>query len=506
MKKRSKIFLIVVCAMAALSIAASVQASSFTLLHSFVNNDTDDGEAPYSSLTLSGDTLYGMTFLGGDSDKGTIFSINTDGGAFTLLHNFLGGANDGEAPRGNLTLSGETLYGMTNNGGTQTRGTIFSIDTAAGAFTVLHIFVGGANDGQDPKGDLTLSGDTFYGMTSSGGDPTKGTIFSIDTAGGGFTLLHEFAGGANDGQSPWGSLTLVDSTLYGMTSNGGPASAGTIFSIDTAGGGFTLLRDFVGGADDGKWPYGSLTFYNGQLYGMTYYGGVSDCGTVFSINTAGGDFTILRKFEGGASDAKRPLSSLTIMAGTIYGMTYYGGDSDIGMVFSLNTAGESYTILHEFVGSPDDGQRPWDNLTLSGGTLYGMTVDGGNSNNGAIFKLGTSEFDYIDTAGTNLSLGFDSGEIDQLAELYYLGKEGSSPDPIDVDDITWNYVDGELPGQSGKSIGDSWEIDGTYYIYLGSGLEGGSGEVPEPNTLGILALGALGVLYWKRRKQKKEGT
>ncbi|NCO40959.1 MAG: hypothetical protein COZ06_27590 [Armatimonadetes bacterium CG_4_10_14_3_um_filter_66_18] len=48
----------------------------------------------------------------------------------------------------------------------------------------------------------------------------------IYTAGADVTLLHEFAGGASDGSGPRGDLTLSDSTLYGMTGQGGVATPG----------------------------------------------------------------------------------------------------------------------------------------------------------------------------------------------------------------------------------------------------------------------------------------
>ncbi|MCC6404769.1 MAG: hypothetical protein IT405_00005, partial [Candidatus Yanofskybacteria bacterium] len=60
-----------------------------------------------------------------------------------------------------------------------------------------------------------------------------------------FTLLHEFAGGASDGNRPYDSLIISGSTLYGMTSIGGDSNAGTIFSVGIDGTGFTLLHEFA---------------------------------------------------------------------------------------------------------------------------------------------------------------------------------------------------------------------------------------------------------------------
>ena len=39
----------------------------------------------------------------------------------------------------------------------------------------------------------------------------------MQTDGSGFAVLHGFAGGADDGKKPYGSLILSGSTLYGMT-------------------------------------------------------------------------------------------------------------------------------------------------------------------------------------------------------------------------------------------------------------------------------------------------
>jgi uncharacterized repeat protein (TIGR03803 family) len=259
--------------------AAMPVAAQFTLLHEFAGGNTD-GSSPYGSLTLSGSTLYGMTRFGGSGDAGTVFKMNTDGTGFSLLHEFSGGVDDGRIPFGSLTLSGSTLYGMTSQGGSGGRGTIFTINTDGSEFSLLHSFTGGVNDGRNPFGSLTLDGSTLYGMTSQGGSIGFGTVFKMNTDGTGFNLLHEFSG--SDGQNPFASLTLDGSTLYGMTTYGGSGGQGTVFQINTDGTGFSLLHEF-GGGTDGKWPYGYWTLSGSTLYGMTSEGGRSNLGTVFSI-------------------------------------------------------------------------------------------------------------------------------------------------------------------------------------------------------------------------------
>ena len=57
---------------------------------------------PWGSLTLSGSTLYGMTEYGGANKEGTIFSVPVTGGTPTILFSFDG--TNGSHPRGGLTF------------------------------------------------------------------------------------------------------------------------------------------------------------------------------------------------------------------------------------------------------------------------------------------------------------------------------------------------------------------------------------------------------------------
>src|SRR5580658_5740647 len=98
---------------------------------------------------------------------------------YTTLLNF-SGAN-GESPTGNLTLFGNIFYGMTQNGGTNGDGCIFSTDTNGKDEKILLSF-NGAN-GYLPCGSLTQSGKVLFGYTYYGGAYNDGCIFSLDTNG-----------------------------------------------------------------------------------------------------------------------------------------------------------------------------------------------------------------------------------------------------------------------------------------------------------------------------------
>jgi uncharacterized repeat protein (TIGR03803 family) len=344
--------------------------------------DYTHGEYPNGSLTLGGSTLYGMTNLGGTLPYGTIFSIPIAGGTPTTLFNF--DFNIGGEPYGDLTLIGSTLYGMTRSGGPNSQGTIFSIPVTGGTPTTLFSF-DGAMHGAFPFNSLTLGGSTLYGMTTLGGANNQGTIFSIPVTGGTPTTLFSFDG-AMHGQQPYGSLTLIGSTLYGMTHSGGTSNYGTIFSIPVTGGTPTVLFNFD--MTHGANPEGSLTLIGSTLYGTTYSGGANGLGTIFSIPIAGGTPTTLFSFDG-ATHGEEPAGNLTLSGSTLYGMTYSGGANLRGTIFSIPIAGGTPTTLFDFDGWL--GAYPGGSLTLGGSTLYGMTEYGGANGKGNVFSLAVPE-------------------------------------------------------------------------------------------------------------------
>jgi uncharacterized repeat protein (TIGR03803 family) len=274
-----------------------------------------------------------MAYMGGANNVGTIFSVPVGGGTATTLFDF--DYTHGQSPRGSLTLSGDgtTFYGMATNGGANNDGTVFSIPTSGGTPTTLCTFGGvsypGPSAGAYPDGNLTLSGSTLYGMTNRGGSGAGGTVFELPTSGGTATTLFNFARPPYSpvGCWPTGSLTLSGSTLYGMTTNGG-----TIFSIPTSGGTPTVLFSFDGAY--GLDPAGSLTI---SPDGLTLYGvaggGVNGDGVIFSMPVTGGMPTVLFSFDG--ANGSGPVDGLTLSGSTLYGMTQFGGTNGAGTIFSL---------------------------------------------------------------------------------------------------------------------------------------------------------------------------
>ena len=386
--------------------ATRAHAQTLTTLCSF---NGSNGQAPRSSLTLVGSTLYGTTYLGGANGDGTVFSIATSGGSPTTLCSL--NYSNGEAPYASLTPAGSMLYGTTAGGGANGDGTVFSIATSGGSPTTLCSF--NYSNGDYPTSGLTLVGPTLYGTTQYGGANGGGEVFSIATSGGSPTTLCSFNG--SNGLGPYAGLTLLGSTLYGTTKLGGNLSlnygqgGGTVFSIATSGGSPTTLGSFNG--SNGEEPDSGLTLVGNTLYGATGYGGNLSLnngmgyGAVFSIATSGGSPATLCSF---GSNGDWP-SGLTLVGSTLYGTTAYGGYGS-GTVFSIATSGGSPTVLCSFSGS--NGEVPDCGLTLVGSTLYGTTYYGGNlslnggNGDGTVFAmtLPTSALAWANSGGGSWAL------------------------------------------------------------------------------------------------------
>ncbi len=128
-----------------------------------------------------------------------VLSPAAHGQTLTLLHSFTGDP-DGANPHGDVTVSGSTLIGTTNVGGSNSDGTVFSVPTSGGTATILASFNG--TNGTNPEADLTLSGSTLYGTTYGGGSNGDGTVFAYNPApeASSFTML---ASGAVMGLVGW---------------------------------------------------------------------------------------------------------------------------------------------------------------------------------------------------------------------------------------------------------------------------------------------------------------
>jgi len=302
----------------------AVSQGSASLIYSFPGGA--DGDSPCGQMVIdSRGRLFGVT-NGGATGFGTVFMLtppSAPGAAWTAttLHVFQG--SDGAIPLGGLTLGED--------------GTLFGVTTAGGStFTDINNTGRGAVFALSPHG---------WGWGSGGPSYTYSVIYSFQ--------------GQPDGEAPSGTLIQgPDGSLFGTTIGGGSANLGTAFQIGLDRHGAvreTILHSFAGGPSDGDTPFAGLTAGpSGQLYGTTEFGGVAGAGSVFVLTpTSGSDggngdggryahggqasysSALIYSFTGG-NDGAYPASPVSVTAsGALYGTAIAGGSEGLGVFYGF---------------------------------------------------------------------------------------------------------------------------------------------------------------------------
>jgi len=148
---------------------------------------------------------------------------------------------------------------------------------------------------------------------------------------------------------------------------------------------------------DGAYPSGNLIFDSaGNLYGTVSGGGVDYSGRAYELTPVDGVWKEEVLADLGPQNSRPcPCSGLTLGAGgSLYGMTYNGGADGYGSVFELTAktgGGWAESGLRSFYdrGQPSGGgYYPNGGVTINAaGNIYGTTNAGGASNYGTVFEL-----------------------------------------------------------------------------------------------------------------------
>jgi uncharacterized repeat protein (TIGR03803 family) len=278
-----------------------LSGSTLTTLHSFTCGG--DGGSPLGVVLDKSGNLYGVANLGGTNNNGLVYEISSSG-QFSVIYTFcsVAGCADGASPaRGLVMDTAGSIYGTTVNGGAPSCvfgcGTVFKLSEGGNSWTetVLHTFTG--RDGQYPV-EITVSYQVnagrrqlrLFGTTGEGGSGGDGTVFEMSQSKSGFklTTIHNFTG--NNGEYPYGELSLVKGKLFGTTNFAGSGGFGTVFRLTQTNRGWTAdtLYSFTDGADGGEPEGGVIADPAGNLYGTAPFGGntacyPTGCGVVFEI-------------------------------------------------------------------------------------------------------------------------------------------------------------------------------------------------------------------------------
>jgi uncharacterized repeat protein (TIGR03803 family) len=393
--------------------AAPAQDTSFNVLHVF--GGTGDGIGPSSGVIFAKQgSLYGEAGGGGSTSCeggcGLVYELSPQqGGGWTetILYEFTGGA-DGLGPNGGLAMDADgNLYGVTEFGGANDRGTAFELspDGSGWTQTVLYSFCSRSScaDGAEPLSAPVLDAlGNLLGTTSG----HQGVAYELSPGPSGWTetVLYTFCSQPNcsDGDFPGQLIRDSGGNLYGPADEGGGSRNGAIFELSPQPGGqwqYQVLYSFQGG-NDGMGPSG-VTLHGGALYGITTNGGGSKqctdgCGTIFKLSASksGGSpvETILHRF-GPSAGGTIPFDAPAFAPdGSLFGVAGFGGTGCgvCGLVFEMSPGGDgkppAYQVVYQFDGS--DGEIPQYLSTDKHGNVYGTTVGGGAPyDGGVVFEI-----------------------------------------------------------------------------------------------------------------------
>ena len=210
--------------------------NNFQILYDF--SDLANGYSPIGNLVEDGaGFLYGSTNYA-STGYGVVFKMNKNGTGYLVLRNF--NLPDIGFPYGGLKLHMGFLYGIGYLGGTSSLGGVFRISTDGTGYQLLHSFSGTA-DGANPFAPPIVANDgKLYGGAMNGGSQSVGTIYSLDLNGSNFAVIKHLT--PSDVQYPQnGIIQASDGFLYGA----GYANTGTgVFKMDLTGSSYSIVKTF----------------------------------------------------------------------------------------------------------------------------------------------------------------------------------------------------------------------------------------------------------------------
>ena len=273
---------------------------------------------------------------------------------------------------------------------------ILTVAAQAQTFTVIHNFTGGADGGNSYAGVTLDRAGNVYGQTvTSDGGSGLGTVYKLTHRSGGWTFAPLYDDGG------FGGVTIgPNGSLYGT----GAVAVGAAGVFNLQPPVHFLPNPLAPWMESSLYLFQQGIYANptsgvvfdraGNVYGTTSNGGRYGGGTVYELSPSDSGWTgrVIYNFSNG-TDGSFPYAGLVVdAAGNLYGTTLEGGAYGNGTVFELTDLpglGWSESFLYSFTGGADGG-NPYGGLTFDlSGNLYGATPGTYtfNGNAGSVFKL-----------------------------------------------------------------------------------------------------------------------
>lgn len=396
-------------------------------------NETNIGYNPFEFIFDTGTGYWLTTFReGGVNGHGSIARINfNDSNPVTVLHTF-GGGSTGQNSSTKMTqgLLG-AVYGLAPTG---TGNNYVLYDYAAtGTYSVLHEF-NNQNDGLGVRAATVLVGSKLYGITEQYGQYTGGTIWSYDFNGGIFNVEAQL--GYENGRNPLSGLVLNPSTnaLDFTVQNNGNGSRGVLNSFDSNTNSYnhvTTLSDA-----NIKVVLHKPFYYNNKVFVIAQL----SQGAIATYNSAYGiveiDITtgdIIGNITPIAPDPNLANIGNSIVQGNIIqeNNMLYGATK--GLLFNFDLATLTYNTLHTYTGATDGISTIA--ISKDGDVIYGVNDDEGMNGNGTVYSynLTSTTFTVLESVLSNSSY---TGVITSGDNLYTIKLDSALGYTIESMDLT----------------------------------------------------------------------
>ncbi len=336
--------------------------------------------------------LYGASSVGyWPYSNDTLVFYHYDPGDSVPHKNFRLPRFYGENPTGGPLFVGGVMYGLSENGGHEELGGLWSFkDDRDPKIKELHAF-GGDTDAH-PIGTPVHQNGKIYGVTrkSTG---IHSTLFSYDINGGGHSVAWDFVSESSQAQEPRGGLLLDSNKLWGVAAQWWSFGVdGQIYYYDIDLD--TVVTVYHNGSSTGVFqrPIGELVKYNGKFYGVTEEGGDYDDGILFFYDPQDDSLGVLLHLNA-STIGGNPQAGVTLKNGQIFWHNK-GGAYSFGTLLRYNINTSTLTKLRDFDGT-NDGAYPYSKPFVDGGYVYGVTaIKYGSSTGGVVYKLNPSTYAY----------------------------------------------------------------------------------------------------------------
>jgi uncharacterized repeat protein (TIGR03803 family) len=312
-----------------------------------------------------------------------------------------------------------------------------AVGVAAGDYGYMAIYSFAENgDAQTPSALIADEQGNLYGTARGGQDGVYcGSIFKL-APDGTRTTLHFFKGPPDDSCGPVGIAFGRHGAIYG-TAGGGTNGYGTVFRL-SKGGQEQVIAKFD--LNTGIFPFtGPIRGHDGNFYGTLSQAGdgkTAGPGTIFKI-TPEGQLSVVHAFDGHLEGCRPRGGLVQDKAGMLYGATDTCGATGQGVIYKVDPATGTETVLHAFSGVKD-GAHAISSLTMDDhGNLYGGTLKGGNDNAecghtgcGIVFEMKTDGKYRVLYAFKNLADGYGiSGPLfrDRFGTIFGTARFGGDP-------------------------------------------------------------------------------